>query len=247
MKLCDEIKRRIDEADDAESLDFDITRHTAACDGCRRFAGERGALRELLASTSRVTAPVNFDAVLHARLAEVKSRRPLAWLNAAFYLRAGAATAALVVAVFAAQYGGLFNAAPTAQNPPQGATEQAAALAPKTNESTTPGVGQSTPASLDQATPAQTVAARSEANVYAANVSPARRARLVSAGSRRNAGVPLVTREEAGMVDGGAIFIPGRNGEHDVTVPTVSVGAQPLIYVNQSRQPQAARAVSVSF
>jgi hypothetical protein len=48
------------------------------------------------------------------------------------------------------------------------------------------------------------------------------------------------------MGDGGAIFIPGRNGEHDVTVPTVSVGAQSLIYVNSGRQ-QPARAVSVSF
>jgi hypothetical protein len=59
--------------------------------------------------------------------------------------------------------------------------------------------------------------------------------------------VPLVTAGEAGMVDGGAIFIPGRNGEHDVTIPTVSVGAQPLLYVNSGRQPQSARAVSVSF
>jgi hypothetical protein len=49
------------------------------------------------------------------------------------------------------------------------------------------------------------------------------------------------------MVDGGAIFIPGRNGEHDITVPTVSVGAQSLIYVNSGRQQQSARAVSVSF
>jgi hypothetical protein len=113
MKVCNEIKRRIDEADDVESFDFDIARHTAACDDCRRFAGERAALKALIVSTARVNAPLNFEAMLHARLAEAKAHRPLAWLNAAFYLRAGAATAALAVAFFAAQYSGLFSASPT--------------------------------------------------------------------------------------------------------------------------------------
>src|ERR1700741_4036239 len=108
MKVCNEIRRQVDEADDVESFDLDIARHTAVCDDCRRFAGERAALRELIASTTRVNAPLNFDAMLHARLAGGKRRRALAWLNAAFYLRAGAAMGALVVAVFVAQYTGLF-------------------------------------------------------------------------------------------------------------------------------------------
>jgi hypothetical protein len=52
---------------------------------------------------------------------------------------------------------------------------------------------------------------------------------------------------DAAFVDGDAILIPGRNGQRDVTVPTVSVGAQPLIYGNAGRQPQPQRAVTVSF
>src|SRR5437763_12633163 len=115
MKVCNQIKKRIDEADDVESFDLDIARHAAACDDCRRFAGERAALKALIASTARVNAPLNFEVMLHARLAEVKAQRPLAWLNAAFYLRAGAAMAALVVAVFIAQYSGLFRSSPADQ------------------------------------------------------------------------------------------------------------------------------------
>ena len=96
MKVCNEIKRRIDEADDVESFDFDIARHTAVCDDCRRFAGERAALKALIVSTARVNAPLNFEAMLQARLAEVKAHKPLAWLNAAFYLRAGALLVSLL-------------------------------------------------------------------------------------------------------------------------------------------------------
>jgi hypothetical protein len=133
MKVCNEIKRRIDEADNVESFGLDIERHTAVCDDCRRFAGERMALRELIASTTRVNAPLNFDAMLHARLADLKAQRPLAWLNAAFYLRAGAATAALVVALFGVQYSGLFSASPTEPTKAQNLASQAEAVTPLTS------------------------------------------------------------------------------------------------------------------
>jgi len=245
MKVCNEIKRRIDEADDVESFDFDIARHTATCDNCRRFAGERAALKALIVSTARVNAPLNFEAMLHARLAEVKAHKPLAWLNAAFYLRAGAATAALVVALFAAQYSGLFNAAPTKQTNAPDLASQAAAVAPTTNsQPQLPEVPSAVVSTVNDSARAAAATAHLESTAIADNGVAGRRLR--PANTRRNAGVPLVTAGEAGMGDGGAIFIPGRNGEHDVTVPTVSVGAQSLIYVNSGRQ-QPARAVSVSF
>jgi hypothetical protein len=245
MKVCNEIRRQVDEADDVESFDLDIARHTAVCDDCRRFAGERAALRELIASTTRVNAPLNFDAMLHARLAEVKARRPLAWLNAAFYLRAGAAMAALMVAVFVAQYTGLF-APPSTKPVNLSNTESPSVAQTQATSEQPPQVGVSSPASSNNPTPANDAAPGGLAIVTTAGHA-SNRPRPANAGTRRNAGVPLMTAEEAGMVDGGAIFIPGRNGEHDVTVPTVSVGAQSLIYVNSGRQQQSARAVSVSF
>jgi hypothetical protein len=246
MKVCNEIKRRIDEADDVESFDFDIARHTAVCDNCRRFAGERAALKALIVSTARVNAPLNFEAMLHARLAEVKAHRPLAWLNAAFYLRAGAATAALAVAFFVAQYSGLFSASPTERTNAQNPASQAAAVAPSTNsQPSLPDVPSALSSTVNDTTRVGAATVHPESTTVAVNGAVGRR--LHSANTRRNAGVPLVTAGEAGMVDGGAIFIPGRNGEHDVTVPTVSIGAQSLIYVNSGRQQPSARAVSVSF
>jgi len=245
MKVCNEIKRRIDTADNVESFDPDIERHTDVCSQCRRFADERAALRGLLASTARVTAPLNFDAMLQARLAEVKARRPLAWLNAAFYLRAGAATAALAVALIVTQYTGLLTTTPTKQaNPPIAENHTGAADPTK--------LGLITPAS-----PAIPSASNVTTQALAAPINPpptlamsggvGHRPRTAYGSARRNPDVPLVTPEEAGLVDSGAIFIPGRNGQHDVTVPTVSVGAQSLIYVNAGRPQQPARAVSVSF
>ncbi|MEN3331176.1 MAG: hypothetical protein V7641_541 [Blastocatellia bacterium] len=243
MKVCNEIKRRIDEADNVESFDLDITRHAAVCDDCRRFAGERAALKALIASTARVNAPLNFEAVLQARLAEVKAHRSLAWLNAAFYLRAGAATAALVAALFVAQYNGLFSGPPAGQTNAPDPTSPVAVVTPSTNPS-------SVTSTVDDNTRAGAATYSAELthreSTIAVNGVTGRRLRATNTG-RRNAGVPLVTAAEAGIGDGGAIFIPGRNGEHDITVPTVSVGAQPLIYVNSGRQQQSARAVSVSF
>jgi hypothetical protein len=234
MKVCNEIKRRIDEADDTELFDLDIARHTAMCGDCQGFAGERAALRELIGSTARVSAPVNFDAMLKARLAEARTPRPPAWLNTMFYLRAGATTAALVIAVFVAQYSGLFTASPAKPS--------------TAGESSTPSPTPSpAPSPAVQATggdQAASATGHSQAMI-AVSGGASRRSPSAYASSRR--GVPLVTPAEARMGDSGAILIPGRNGEHDITVPTVSVGAQSLIYVNAGRQPQSARAVSVSF
>lgn len=246
MKVCNEIQRRIDEADNIESYDLDVARHTEACEACRRFAGERAALRALIGSTARVAAPINFDAVLHARLAEVKGRKGPAWLGVAFYLRAGAATAALAVTVFVAQHMGFF--APTATEPASAPNTPDTAERVKPTEESQPPVldNSATPAAPDthvlavDNTPHRVV-------VIPAGANTGGRSRAMNAGSRRGAGVPLMAPVDAAFVDSDAILIRGRNGQRDVAVPTVSVGAQPLIYGNAGRQPQAPRAVTVSF
>jgi hypothetical protein len=241
MKVCSEIKRRIDEAEDVEQFDIEVARHTDACGECRRFADERAALRNLLATTARVTAPPNFDAVLEARLAAVKAHQPLAWLNPAFYLRVGAATAALAVAVFVAQYNGLFGTSPVEETQPQAQANTSGLIA----------------GAIQDKLPSQFVTPQTPANSAVAMRDTARGEIAVAAiggragnhlrATRRGAGVPLLAPVDAAFVDSGAILIPGRNGGRDITVPTVSVGAQPMLYGNAGRQPQTTRTVPVSF
>src|SRR5258705_12501360 len=108
MNGCRYIKERIDEAEKPDLLSFEVTEHLGQCDDCERFAIERAALRKLVAGGTRVSAPINFDAMLNARLAEVKARRSFWRLGPTVYLRLGAATAGLVVLVFRARYAGWF-------------------------------------------------------------------------------------------------------------------------------------------
>ena len=119
MKGCKYIKERIDEAEKPDLLSFEVTEHIGQCDDCERFAIERAALRKLVAGDTRVSAPINFDAMLNARLAEVKARRSFWWLGSTAYLRLGAATAGLLVMIFAAQYSGLFSDNPKHANKSQ--------------------------------------------------------------------------------------------------------------------------------
>src|SRR5258706_6952456 len=108
MNGCKYIKERIDEAEKPDLLSFEVTEHLGQCDDCERFAIERAALRKLVSGDTRVSAPINFDAILNARLAEVKARRSF-WRLGPTYLRLGAATAGLVVMILGAQYAGLFS------------------------------------------------------------------------------------------------------------------------------------------
>src|ERR1700720_4580643 len=108
MKGCNYIKEIIEEADKPDRLPFEVNEHLAGCRECERFASERTALRKMLSSGYRVIAPVNFDAMLNSRLAEVKARSTFSWLGASGYLRLGAAAAGLIVMISAAQYTGLF-------------------------------------------------------------------------------------------------------------------------------------------
>ena len=126
---CKYIQKRIDEADKPDLLPFDVSEHIGVCVDCQRFAAERSALRALVAAGSRVTAPVNFDAVLKARLAEVKTRQSFWWLGSPALLRLGAATAGVVIAVFVVQYTGLFSN--NVVNPPDRSPVSEAAPRPR--------------------------------------------------------------------------------------------------------------------
>jgi hypothetical protein len=127
MTNCNNIKRLIDETEQPDMLPFDVTHHVNACAPCRRFADERASLRALLNGMPRVNAPMNFDAQLKARITTAKAKPAFAWSNPALYLRFGAATAALVVAVFVAQYNGMFSLTNK-----EASTNQAASVIPST-------------------------------------------------------------------------------------------------------------------
>jgi hypothetical protein len=122
MTNCNQIKRLIDEAEQPEMMPFEATHHLNACTSCRSFADERASLRALLSNIPRVNAPINFDAQLKARMNTAKAKPAVSWMSPALYLRFGAASAALLIAVFVAQYNGVFsptnNIAATVDTPP---------------------------------------------------------------------------------------------------------------------------------
>jgi hypothetical protein len=223
MNGCKYIKERIDEAEKPDLLSFGVTEHISQCDDCERFAIERAALRKLVAGDTRVSAPINFDAMLNARLAEVKARRSFWRLGPTAYLRLGAATAGLVVMIFAAQYAGLFSANPRVSNESQSQSRGAVPIP-------TPTPGNPAPSAPDLVAPSPgPVVAASRRQYPDFSSTPRVRRGDVLAGRAAPAG--YLTAE-----DGGVVLVRGRNGDMDVQMPTVSVGAQPLLYVSAGQR-----------
>ena len=227
MKSCNYILGRIDEAENPDLLPFDIAEHIGECQNCARFAAERSALRSLLSSGTRVNAPLNFDAMLNARLAEVKSRSAFWWLGSLGYARLATASAGIVAMLFAAQYSGLFS---TTQVVTTKSSNEAAARETPAPE----------PIPLVR-TPAPTVARPPTVAPVGVRVSP-------YSGRTRREALTVSGTVPAGYIaaeDGGVVLVRGRNGDMDVQVPSVSVGAQPLLYVSAGQRP--VRNVGTSF
>jgi hypothetical protein len=235
MVGCNQTKKLIDEADRPDSLPFEASSHVAGCPDCASFADERAQLRNLLGSGTRVTVPMNFDAVLKARLANRRARPAFGWLSPAAYLRLGAATAGLVVIIFAAQYAGLFSRDnPTApQQTPTVAIGKPGVIAP-----TQPPIAvQSEDVTVRQV-------AAPPRNTSAASISRVNRFSVRAAG----AGVALgVAREDYLHEDGGVMLVRGANGDPDVSLPMVSVGAQSRVYAGVNAGRLNTRTIGTSF
>jgi hypothetical protein len=233
MVGCNQTRRMIDEADHPESLPFDASSHVATCPDCGSFAEDRARLRSLMLSGTRVTVPVNFDAVLKSRLAEARARTGFAWLSPAGYLRLGGATAALVVMVFGAQYAGLF-----------GTHEPTRELRAAT-------VGES------PAPDSKPVQSSSVQPAIISNGPVSRPATVISNSYQRvnrypertvSGGVPLeISREDYLHEDSGVMLVRGSNGEGEVSLPMVSVGAQSLVYASAGASRRPARTIGTSF
>jgi hypothetical protein len=234
MVGCNQTKRLIDEADRPESLPFEASSHVARCPDCESFAEERARLRSLLGSGTRVSVPMNFDAVLKARLAKARARSTFGWLSPAAYLRLGAATAGLVVMIFAAQYGGLFS-----RDNPTGQQQTPIATVPP---------GAIAPAQPSIAAQSEESAVRREAaprrNTFTATFPRGNRYSVRAAG----AGVRLdVPREDYLHEDGGVMLVRGANGDPDVSLPMVSVGAQSRVYAGANAGRLSPRTIGTSF
>jgi len=226
MMGCNYIKRLIDEADKSDLLPFEASEHIGSCVDCERFADDRARLRGLLASESRVTAPMNFDAMLKARLAESKGRSAFSWLSSLGYMRLGTATAGLMLMIFAAQYAGLFS------DRSNQSTESRARItvppASPTGPPTAPPTFQSAPP-VGGAAPVVIAGTSSKPRQYYPQNVRAGRADVAPRG--QTAPGAYFTAE-----DGGVVLVRGRNGDMDVPMPTVSVGAQPLLYVSAGQR-----------
>lgn len=236
MKVCNEIKRLIDEADQPDEISYQVSNHLSSCAGCRGFANERAALRRLLASGSRVSVPNNFDAMLTARIAGAKAGRTLSWLAAPSLMRLGAAAASVAAIVFVAQYGNLFS------------NEDRAAQPQPSTATATNSVPATPPRSIE------IPSAQGDVNGFN-HIRPDRSRHVAAVPVRlaqryypRRAGEAADDRATAEAYsspqEGGVVLVRGPNGEREVPMPTVSVGAQPLFY---SRQSQPVRNVATSF
>ena len=235
MVGCNQTRRLIDEADRPESLPFEASSHVARCPDCESFAEERARLRSLLGSGARVSVPMNFDAVLKARLAKTRARPAFGWLSPAAYLRLGAATAGLVAMIFAAQYGGLFSR----DNPAgQQQTSIPTAVQPGLIAPTQPAVA----AQSEDATVRRV--AVGPRNTFPASFPRGNRYNVRAAG----AGVRLdVPREDYLHEDGGVMLVRGANGDPDVSLPMVSVGAQSRVYAGANSGRLISRTIGTSF
>ncbi|HLG18099.1 MAG TPA: hypothetical protein VJH03_26895 [Blastocatellia bacterium] len=221
MRDCRRIKKLIDEADPPESLSFDAARHIADCESCRAFTDERTTLRSLLGSVTRVAAPGDFDIVLQRRLGErtaaVSRGR---WFELGWYLRLGAATACLVAAVLVVQ-NALFT---TAQKESVAETESKESVA-STGRTTIVG-------------PEETPAPGS--TVPAAVAGPTTRVPTgLRAADRLSRGARSLTSA--------VVFMRGDDGEMEVSLPRVTVGAQPLLYTSSGAVRSQPSAIKTSF
>lgn len=230
MNSCKSIRELIDEADNPNLLPFEVSQHLDACRDCERFSAERAGLRNLLGSGVRVAAPMNFDAMLAARLAEARNRGWLSWLAPASYFRLGAAAASVAALVLVAQYAGLFSSN----------------LKPRQRDTVAT-------TKNNQAEPVPSVQPVTEAGIVADNHRQPQRVTPIVIGPRINssrlaaAAIGRVRpREAVSSDDLGVVLVRGQNGGSDIQMPTVSLGAQPLLYVSAGKQ-QPVRNVGASF
>jgi hypothetical protein len=244
---CKTIRKLIDSTDRADVFPHEAARHLDSCGTCADFAEKRMRLRELLASSGRVAAPANFDAVLRVRLTERSASKPLPWLTPVLYLRFGGAAIALVcVFLLGQQFVRNTRLAP-ATGDSSNAIGQSMGTDGSGRAGGSGGVGETvTPPAVagpnGGAPPVIGVTAYPSKAVD--GYKPARGSR-----PRGDSGFRYVA-DVGDEIDPGArtaavLLMRGPSAEREVMVPAVSVGAQPIFY--SYREPQPSHGGRVSF
>ena len=234
---CKRIRKLIDSTDRADVFPHEAARHLDSCGACAGFAEERMRLRELLASSGRVAAPANFDAVLRVRLTERSAARPLPWLFPAMYLRLGAAAIALVCVFLLGQQFVRNHNKPAA---PLAGDSRLAVIPPTESEGET----------IPPAAPVPGPKGVSPFLVPADTSRPGEGYKSVRANRQRGDSGFRYAADVGDDIDPGArtaavLLMRGPSAEREVMVPAVSVGAQPIFY--SYREPQPSHGGRVSF
>ena len=215
---CEYIRKLIDETDRPDRLPVEVSGHIESCNECRLFADERAGLRGLLAAAT-VTAPSNFEAVLSQKLASRLSPQTSDRLIPARYAWIGAAVAAVILMVFAVFQSGIYKNQPGGK---QLSSESVNSL---------PGVVTTQPTNGDKSPQkgesrgSSTLIAETKPHDYQAKPSGA---------SQRISLRPKSPRISNSIGDTAAVILLRENSrEFQVSIPTISVGAQPIAYVSQ--------------
>jgi len=234
MKGCKNIRQLIDEAEKPNVFSIEVNQHLRQCAECESFADQRAGLRKLLGSTTRVSAPVNFNVQLNERLAVYRTTKAFSWLNPALYMRLGAATAGVLIAVVALQYSGVLSSKTTQLD---NRTSQRALVQPNVPSP------QPIPLQPKTVTP-QPIPFLSGPDLTQTRTTPPAHGNRSPRGSLQ--ATARASRTEYPMPqDGGVVLVKGTGGDMDVQMPTVSVGAQPLLLVSAGKHP--ARNAGASF
>jgi hypothetical protein len=220
MSVCQRTMKLVDESHRADLVPLEAAAHLEVCPDCRRFADERAALRNLLGSGERVTAPASFEAQLNRRLAGIRHQPARAWLNPAAAFKLAAAAAFIVIA--AVMVPRFFDTSHI--EPPR--TTDANVVQPASPPPPKVELGHDDPVRIAENVPSLP-GSRSE-----------RRAR----GTQR---IEPPTDIYLGRGEGGVVLFRGDGEDIEMPVRTVSLGAQPVLYGPETRQP--ARSMRSSF
>jgi hypothetical protein len=224
MNDCKRIRGLIDESEKPGVLSYEAEGHISDCADCKAFADERASLRTLLASAPRISIPTNYDVILRARLDESRKAKDFSWFSPAGFMQLGAATAGIIIAIAATQYMGIFSG-----------NEQPA------NALTNGGIAKSLPpAPVNPSLPS------SQQEIDPPDV-PRALAPVAIKPVKRVRSTPVYSSAkdtEGTEVDPGFVLLMGQDGQTRVSVPTVGVGAQPLL---MSSAPVPVSTVRTSF
>jgi len=217
MNVCSRTQKLIDESHRADIVPIEVAGHVEACAECGKFARERTALRTLLLSAERVSAPANFEARLNQRLAYTAGHPIRAWLNPSMYFKFAAAAAFVII---------LAIVIPSSLNHDQVSVNHGPAAVQN---------GEVPKEPKENPVPDHLAQLRQSEQPIVVSVP------RIRAAQRRSQSRDVYP----GPAEAGVVLFRGNGEDVEMPVRTVSIGAQPVLYGPDGRQP--ARSTRSSF